>query len=122
MGRKTQVGTVQPSGRYAYWLSRSRLFSFLPLSDFPVGVAASRGAEIPDLFAITPVQLDGGVCSKLPGRLKAQPIESRKPAFQTSHKSAASRNESSGSRLGTNSCATYPLNPESAIPFITPSH
>jgi hypothetical protein len=46
----------------------------------------------------------------------------RETHLQTSHKSAASRSETSGSRLGTNSCATYPLNPESAMPRITPSH
>jgi hypothetical protein len=30
-------------------------------------------------LAITPVQLDGGVCGKLPSPLKAQTIESREP-------------------------------------------
>jgi hypothetical protein len=41
---------------------------------------------------------------------------------QTSHKSTASRKDVSGSRVGTNSWATYPWKPVAAIPRITPSH
>ena len=46
---------------------------------------------------------------------------SRKP-IHTSHNSAAFRSDSMGSPAGTNSCATYPRNPASAIARITASH
>jgi len=43
-------------------------------------------------------------------------------ALHTSHNSTAAANDFNGSRVGTNSCATYPAYPVAAIPRITPAH
>jgi len=56
--------------------------------------------------------------SQSPGRRRY----STTAGYYTSHKSAAFRSEVRGSPVGTNSCATNPRKPASAIARITPSH